>query len=348
MFRLVSTFDHGRALADISSLSATDILHVYDVFDQSYIDDIFQKGIPRYFINDHIVSSEFEFMGANFIGLPLWLEATAKDFINCKFDNEITTFNCFNFIINKKQINRYLCIKLVEFFGLTEFDYTWSAVDTSFDCSAIITEMDWLGNQSPLSSEARSFILSPIQLGKKFITPPENYKVSNISISNYGSNLWTWENGLQKIFSQSAISLITESVSTQRAMVYTEKTLYAVLGLTFPIWIGGYNQAKEWTNLGFDTFDDIIDHSYQYRKTLIERCYHAVYDNLDLLQDKNKLAQLRLQNTHRLLKNRELLLTNHLGKIIDQTISELPTEVQAAAHEILKSKFFRGKVKSQL
>ena len=138
------------------------------------------------------------------------------------------------------------------------------------------------------------------------------------------------------MFLSSAISLITESLRFEKAATFTEKTIYSVLGLTFPIWVGGYNQATEWKNIGFDVFDDIIDHSYQSHDTLIERCYYAFANNLDLLSNKDKSAKLRLLCKVRLLKNRKLLLNNHLGIIANNKISTYPQELQLCMPEILK------------
>ena len=333
--RVVSTLDYKRNLTGIFELTDNDILHIYDVFNSEYIDYVLKKGSPKYIVNDHITF----FSKLKFYGLPLFVESQTRQIINgIEFEKNINTINCFNFMINKKQVNRFLCIKFVEWFNLSNFDYTWSAVDQNFDMVDIIAELNLLGSQSPLNTEARSFVLTPIQLKKQFIDFPGS-KTSNVAVCNYGGNSWTWRNGLKNMFLNSAISLITETISFQKAAVFTEKTLYAVLGLTFPIWIGGYNQANEWKRIGFDTFDDVIDHSYQNYDTLIERCYYAFLLNLELLSNIDKTKELRLIHKDRLFKNRELLLQNHLGKFVDQEISKFPEDLQSAMPEILK--YFR-------
>jgi len=335
--RLISSFGDGDNLDNVSTLSESDVVYRGDVFDQTWVDSILKKGKPKYIISDHVISGTFD--GIQLIGLPLFAErATLKIIKNSKFDNNIHTKTCFNFMINKKQINRFLCIKLVEWFKFTDFDYTWSAVDNAFDLSYVISELNSLEDQSPLSSDARSFILQSIKLEKKWVSYPsrDNNSLQNHgAIIDYGAHNWSWNYVMQKMFSESAISIITESVWTQKAAVFTEKTLYSVLGLTFPIWVGGYNQAREWNRLGFDTFDDIIDHSYQNYNTLIERCYYAIANNVDLLSDRSRLCQLRLANKDRLLKNRDLLLTNHLSKFVDQEIAQYPVDLQQIMPGIL-------------
>jgi len=322
----------------LSNIEDGDIVHKHDTFDQSDIDNLLSRATPKYFINDHFTSGKFD--GINFFGLPLYAEKEARRFNQqCLLSDDLQTLHCFNFIVNKKQINRYLCIKLVELFKLENFDYTWSGIDYSYDCSGIIKELDQLSKDSPLSQEQRKFILEPINLEKKFITHDKQIIASGVSIVNYGTNSWTWNNGLNNVFQSSACSLITESIRFQKASCFTEKTLYAVLGLTFPIWVGGYEQAKEWTRLGFDTFDDIIDHSYQSHSTLIERCYYAIANNIDLLSNKAKIHELRLQNKHRLLKNRDFLLMDGLSRFVDQQIAQFPADLQQIMPDIVK--YFR-------
>jgi len=333
--RVILTSQMGNKLDSINELTNNDILHISDIFDSGYIDYVLKKGSPKYIVADSITF----FSKLKFYGLPLFAESQTRQIINgIEFEKNIDTINCFNFMINKKQVNRFLCIKFVEWFNLSNFDYTWSAVDQKFDMVDIIAELNLLGSQSPLNTEARSFVLTPIQLKKRFIDFTGS-AITNAGVANYGSNSWTWRNGLNNMFLNSVISLITETSRFQKAATFSEKTLYAMLGLTFPIWVGGYNQANEWKRIGFDTFDDVIDHSYQNYDTLIERCYYAFLLNLELLSNIDKTKELRLIHKDRLFKNRELLLQNHLGKFVDQEISKFPEDLRSAMPEILK--YFR-------
>ena len=325
---VLSTFE------DVPSFSPQHVLHINDQFDQNFLDRLLEKGTPRCIISDHYIKTEFT--GVEVIGLPLWIEKNTKYITkNLCWDQEMHTDIAFNFMTNKKQINRFLCIKLVELFQLKNFDYTWSAIDQTFDMSHVIAELNELGPKSPLDAESRAFILQPIQMLRRWIDHANQVVEGNSAFRLYGGNAWTWKNGLDKMFSRSAISLITESIKTEKASIFTEKTIYAVLGLTFPIWVGGYEQAKEWADIGFDTFDDIIDHSYQSYDTLIERCYYAFANNLHLLSDIDQLRELRLQNKQRLLKNRELLLNNRLGQYVDEQIATLPIDLQQIMLELI-------------
>jgi hypothetical protein len=316
---------------NVENIESDDIFHRHDVFEVNEIREIFDlKGTPASFISDHMIHYEDFIDNVKFIGLPLFLERTRQDWNLDEFtETEYEINNCFNFMINKKQINRYLCIKLVELFKFKSFTYTWSGVDNYFDCSEIINEHQFLGKSSPLSSEQFSEILSPIKLESFFLyfnnTKTKNIQHNGSGVEFYGGNRNSWDCGLNKMFSESAVSLITESLSHQKASTFTEKTLYSVLGLSFPIWIGGGNrQAEMWKKLGFDTFDDVIDHDYQYYDTLLERCVYAFTFNKKILTDLEFAKSIRKKYTERLKNNRNLILSGKLNEYIQKELGNFP------------------------
>jgi hypothetical protein len=109
----------------------------------------------------------------------------------------------------------------------------------------------------------------------------------------------------------------------------TEKTIYSVLGLTFPLWVGCYGQADYFKQMGLDVFDDVIDHSYQYLPSLFERCFYSVYLNLEILQNYNLAKNLREKNIDRLCNNRKLVLQdNLLKKHTDNVLKTWPEDLQ--------------------
>jgi len=304
------------------------ILHTSDVlYPDVLLDIINKKGQPKFIVNDTL--SRIDMPADYFVYcVPLWVEGQAALFKDYVFPTEFQTKYVANFLINKKQINRHLLIKLVEWHNI-DVNYTWSGVDTRFDLSPILEELNSIDSSSWLTDSARTSLLAPIGVSPKWIEYLNQNK-SNISVTNYGGNYWTWVNGIDKVVSESAVSLISESLRFQKAALFSEKTMYSVLGLTFPLWIGGYGQADEWRKLGFDAFDDVINHDYQYCDTLIERCWWAFALNIDLLTNKEKAANLRQLNATRLISNRNLFLNGHLAQQNDCTISTWPQEIQDA------------------
>jgi hypothetical protein len=158
-------------------------------------------------------------------------------------------------------------------------------------------------------SKFKGHILTPVnKISKKFIPGPVLESVNNFSFSNTETMSYYWNAFAGQLISQSAVSLISESINYEKYMVHTEKTLYSVHGLTFPIWIGGYKQAELWADKGFDTFDDVINHDYQHCNTLLERCTRAFVDNIKILTDLNFAQEQKNKHLDRLRKNRDLLV----------------------------------------
>ena len=226
---------------------------------------------------------------------------------NCKLSNEnaISTLKPFNFIANRKRINRHLMIKLLEHFDLIgQAEYTWSGADSNFDLSIILIELDSIS--AAWAEQVRSTILSPISINPQWVNTNSDVVGPLVNIKT--SNKIAWDQGLNSIFDNTAVSIISESVDYQNGIGFTEKSAYPLLGLNLPIWVGGKYQAEEFEKLGFDVFNDLIDHSYQHCNTLIERCYRAIADNYKILSDVDVAGRARLAAMPRLLNNRQLLL----------------------------------------
>ena len=334
MTRLISTISGPWLhVASIAHLHDDDILHVYDAFDENHLKRLLEKkGHP-----EHVVQDSYTFyqghIPSNLWCADLWLGTEIMRFQDIK-SKALTTNHAVNFIVNKKQINRFLLLKLIEFFKISH-DYTWSGVDNQFDMSQILTEIESLGHSSPWDIQTKSHFLRPVEIKPRWISHPDEIK-NTAYVGGYGTNRWTWDNGIADIVSRTAVSLISESVRFEKAMHFSEKTLYAMLGQTLPIWIGGYLQADEWEKFGFDVFRDIINHDYQYHETLVERCWYAFYDNLPLLSDLSKLKKLRLDLAPRLEKNFHLIKNNVVQRRNLDLIQSWPIPVRQAIKPVLK------------
>ena len=319
-------------LSKVEQFNHDDILYVYDVYDDRRLDGfIGNRGNPAAVVNDSFTFLDHQRPFPTYC-VDLWLEQEIQGYRDLPMIQDPITEYSANFIINKKQINRYLAIKLVEYFKIP-VDYTWSGIGDSFDMSGIIEEWKSI-SLDEIPQDARGFLLSPVSLPAKWIDYRNN-SGNGSSVVNYGGNVWTWTNGINQVVSQSAVSIITESVWTQRAIHFSEKTLYSVLGLTFPVWVGGYRQADEWRTMGFDVFDDVINHDYQHYQTVIERCWWAIALNVELLQNVDMLRKLRKQHLSRLIANRDLVLSDQLRNHNDRVIAAWPIEIQKSLDPIL-------------
>jgi hypothetical protein len=317
-------------IATIKNLSTNDILYITDTINVEKLEKIIKStGTPGYIVGDNagFVKCDLPIFSVPFRSLDLeWKFLQIQHFLPA---NTNTKF-CFNFIINKVQINRHLCMKLVEWFELSSFAYTWSGVKENFDLSYIINEI----NQTPQRQWSEKFflkLLQPISIPPQWVSSPLPIeRKTNSSVVNYGSNRWTWKNIFKDLMSESAISLITESQWTQKSCVFTEKTIYAVMALTVPIWIGGYGHAEYFKSMGFDIFEDYINHDYQYQDTLIERCYDAFDLNLGFLNSLNQAQDLRKKLMPRLLANRELMMSDVFYKHTINTLQQWPDDLAQA------------------
>jgi hypothetical protein len=332
--KLYSSTKHGKNFVGIKEFNKDIYLHRYDVWDDDNVTEWFSRGIPKAIVSDHVFEYHHPDYGQlEIIGFPGFIQSELNKLSarNLLVRKDKVVNNCFNFTSNKKQINRFLLIKLVEYFKLDSFDYTWSAVDQSFDMSEIINELNSLNVAWSNNLDFKSCILSNITLPKKFISVVDNQTESDpndgVGIKSFAGIFGptdVWNNGLDEIISTSAVSLISESIGFQRACAFTEKTLFPVMGLTFPIWVGGVKQAEHWKTLGFDIFEDVIDHSYQYHETLIERCYYAFANNLRILQDLEYAKEMINKCMPRLIANYDLLRNGHIAKNIKNTVEHLP------------------------
>ena len=290
-------------------LTLDDIVIWFDVmYEEAVIDMIKNNGIPGRLISTAHAEKFIDLCQTD--QWPCFLLATSLDMLpRLGSHDHLPIEYCANFLINKKQINRYLLLKLVEWFELSSYNYTWSGIGGSMDLSRIFDDFDQLP-QDLVSNNAefKNHVLSAVdKIPTKFISAPG--AVSNGSnISGYGKITWTWDTFLGEIISKSVVSLISESIRYEKYMVYTEKTIYAIHGLTFPLWIGGYKQAETWAAKGFDVFDDVVNHDYQYCDTLLERCTRAFADNLKILTDLDFAREQKIKHLDRLRKNRELLV----------------------------------------
>lgn len=340
--KLISSMD-SRNNHSRNNLSRQDLmgsfLHVYDtVTPEEILDLISKSGKPAVILNDHCSLKNIAPADVPNIFLPLYLLYTTRLFDAADFVNTLPeTQHCFNFIINKKTIPRYLCCRIIEILGLKNYDYTWSGIGRSQDLSAIISELDDLDDRSPLTQEQRNMLLAPIEMKERFFFPDDTKTgISSVSY-DFGSIRQSWDQGLGSIILKSGVSLINETyVNGGKTAVYTEKSMNSVLGLTFPIWIGGSGHADQWKDFGFDVFDDIIDHSYQHLDTLIERCWYAISDNLDILTNIDRIKILRANCHDRLLRNRNLLLNDHLYHWIQLQIQTYPVDWQECVWKVME------------
>lgn len=330
-----STFDRSGI---ITELLPTDILYYSDAFSRAALNQVINRfGAPAGVIMDQESSIIPQQISSYFIpclhraSLPQLLQPIKSTLT----DDLPPTTHCFNFGINRKTLDRYLLLKLVEWFKFDCYLHTWSGIGSSANCSHVIQEMNQL-DCNWLTTEFKNHILSNVSnVPRRWHNAPEsvNTTYGDVEIPDSrkfnGSLIGRWPNIHKHDYLNTAVSLISENTSNNEPnFTWTEKTYWAMLGLTFPIWVGNHGQAQQMKHMGFDVFDDVVNHRYQYCDTLLERCYYALADNIGLLTDLDNCRKLRALHFNRLLANREYLLKIPLNSWEIAEIQRLPTWAQ--------------------
>ena len=91
----------------------------------------------------------------------------------------------------------------------------------------------------------------------------------------------------KSLITSSTFHIITEPNFFEKGCSITEKYLWCLYGFSFPIFCGSYKLPDALKEIGFDLFDDIIDHSYQYETNPTLRTLDALQLNKNLFTNKN-------------------------------------------------------------
>ena len=90
-----------------------------------------------------------------------------------------------------------------------------------------------------------------------------------------------------EIYNQTAYSLIAETSYSDHFTFYTEKTVKPILAQRLFITISGRYALRNLRQIGFQTFDNVLDKSYDSTAGLQERCKQAL-DQVRYLESQNQ------------------------------------------------------------
>jgi hypothetical protein len=255
-------------------------------------------------VMDH-VNHEDDLKKYHCLCLPIFIAAECEEFkqqnIQPDWNNKT---HLFNFMINKPRPHREFLLMLIEHFNLTNYTHTlpWKSINTGKDNLKKVT------NNSVYLDIINLVDINITTTDYKF--GPEITMEQGIRNGNF-KNAMTYQQLLQKnVFEPSCISLITEPAFYERETIHTEKTIMSIYAGTLPIWVGGWCLPNYMKSMGFDVFDDIIDHSYQDMADPLDRCYYAIKRNLALLTDFDRVQTFIKQNQSRFEHNLLLLKEN--------------------------------------
>lgn len=139
---------------------------------------------------------------------------------------------------------------------------------------------------------------------KKFYTNTELKRDDYIIYPEQdNNNVKNFENNLRSHYQNSFVEFVTESSFSAPSYMITEKTLNSVFACNFPIFLCGQGMVAHLRELGFDVFDDIVNHDYDHVANPLDRLLMAVDHNQHLLTDPEHVKQAWKQCVPRFKKN---------------------------------------------
>ena len=238
------------------------------------------------------------------------------------FINDFETKFTFGFTSSRNTWTRIMFAKLIEFFNFPNYSYTLSCNGQVLNPKII----EWLATDSILmDNNLKNFLSTPVNIANNQLYSTSNRQdLDNIKKPFvHPKNLL---GDLKNLFEKTSVFLVTESCLGNQTLI-TEKSIHPVCSLNFPIWPTGYQMVKHWRALGFDTFDDILDNSYDNYNNMFDRCFSALANNFKLLNDYDFAAETRSNALDRLKSNRELLLSE---KFYNDYVEDVKTSQYAS------------------
>lgn len=119
----------------------------------------------------------------------------------------------------------------------------------------------------------------------------------------HNDNVSNFKHRLLPYYKNVFVEIVTETSYTEKAYLLTEKTLNTFYACNFPIILTSPGAVALLRDIGFDMFDDIIDHSYDSIENPIDRMYCAITSNLRLLTDAEYVKTQWVNCRDRFIKN---------------------------------------------
>jgi hypothetical protein len=128
------------------------------------------------------------------------------------------------------------------------------------------------------------------------------------------NTLVNFETKLRPYYENSFVEIVAETTFAEPAFLVTEKTTQVFLGFNFPILLSGPGAVQFLRDIGFDMFDDIIDHSYDTELDSVKRVVMAIDLNYEILHNGDLAKQKWQQCQDRFAKNWNLIQSGQLAQ----------------------------------
>jgi hypothetical protein len=132
------------------------------------------------------------------------------------------------------------------------------------------------------------------------------YDIQNNLILEF-TNIKNYQNNLRSLYKNSFVEFVSSTLFLEQTIAMNEKFTNCIGGFNFPIFISSVGTVEHVRNLGFDVFDDIVDHSYDLILDPIHRLHTAIHTNQHLLITHENTKKLWSQSQHRFQNNFDFL-----------------------------------------
>ena len=144
------------------------------------------------------------------------------------------------------------------------------------------------------------------------------------------SNVKNFENKLRKHYQTTFIDIITETTCIEPSCNIAEKYVNSIFGCSFPIVVSSHGAVGFIRSLGFDVFDDVIDHSYDNEPNPFYRVKKAIDLNHELLSNGKRTKALWDTMHDRFKRN----ITHYRGALYSNEFNRMLGEIDSVTSEI--------------
>ena len=293
-------FDHMPALPMID-FSTTDIRKFYGY---NGITNILKQSMPHVdtVIFDSYHNLDFLCKEYKAFYIEDYFHSTIKEYLSLNKDN-LVEFSLktkkFNYLSNKPREARVLtsCWIANNYYDCGSYNYTQAYYPTEVE--DLLDEFIFVES---LSMESKL-------LPKKWVVYDKSIEQRSSTVLGvtYASNSLNFFNAIKNEISPTVFSIVMEPVFWEHGCHLSEKYINAILGGTIPI-VNGYKVYEIVKEMGFDTFEDIVDTSAQFEKNPIYRILNLLEKNKNQLDNAIEIVndvsiQQRLKNNIKILEN---------------------------------------------
>lgn len=153
-------------------------------------------------------------------------------------------------------------------------------------------------------------------------------------VDNFGQQLNNHENFDQRLrsyYQTAVVELVPETLYFTQGHLVSEKFTNSVMGLCLPVMLAPAGTVAYLRDLGFDMFDDVIDHGYDSQPDPVRRAFELVERNRTLLHNPEQARTAWLRCWNRLISNCERVVS---GLLRQQCLDRFTADYTAAVRRL--------------